>query len=96
MMGGQNGPNQLQRKVLEQLLDAYEKSKTFQGGNQVKQSFSVQIGKIFPRYQDDAEYDYFCQVNESIFRTTFFNTPFLSRSTATSADAHSSSMDSFT
>ena len=29
-MGGQNGPNQLQRKVLEQLLDAYEKSKTFQ------------------------------------------------------------------
>ena len=66
MMGGQNGPNQLQRKVLEQLLDAYEKSKTFQGGNQVKQSFSVQIGKLFPRYQDDAEYDYFCQVNESM------------------------------
>ncbi len=66
MMGGQNRPNQLQRKVLEQLLDAYEKSKTFQGGNQVKQSFSVQIGKLFPRYQDDAEYDYFCQVNESM------------------------------
>ncbi len=32
-MGGQNRPNQLQRKVLEQLLDTYEKSKTFQGGN---------------------------------------------------------------
>ena len=38
MMGGQNGPNQLQRKVLEQLLDAYEKSKTFQGGCQVNES----------------------------------------------------------
>lgn len=65
-MSGQSGPDQLQRKVLEQLLDTYEKSKTFQGGNQVKQSFSVQIGKLFPRYLDDAEYDYFCQVNEAM------------------------------
>ena len=66
MMGGQNGPDKLQRKVLEQLLDSYEKSKTFQGDNQVKQSFSVQIAKLFPRYGDDAEYDYFCQVNEAM------------------------------
>lgn len=65
-MSGQSGPDQLQRKVLEQLLDAYEKSKTFQGGNQVKQSFSVQIGKLFPGYLDDAEYDYFCRVNEAM------------------------------
>ncbi len=65
-MGGQNGPDQLQRKVLGQLLDSYEKSRTFQGENQVRQSFSVQIGKLFPRYQDDAEYDYFCRVNEAI------------------------------
>lgn len=65
-MGGQNEPDQLQKKVLERLLDSYEKSKTFQGRNQVKQSFSVQIGKLFPRYEDDAEYDYFCQVNEAM------------------------------
>lgn len=66
MMGGQNGPDQLQRKVLGQLLDSYEKSRTFQGENQVRQSFSVQIGKLFPRYQDDAEYDYFCRINEAM------------------------------
>lgn len=65
-MNGQRGPDQLQKKVLEQMLDSYEKSKTFQGGNQVKQSFSVQIGKLFPRYLDDAEYDYFCRVNEAM------------------------------
>lgn len=65
-MGGQNEPDQLQKKVLERLLDSYEKSKTFQGRNQVKQSFSVQIGKLFPRYEDDAEYDYFCLVNEAM------------------------------
>lgn len=58
--------DKLQRKVLEHLLDSYEKSKTFQGENQVNQSFSVNIGKLFPRYRDDAEYDYFCQVNEAM------------------------------
>lgn len=56
----------LQKKVLERLVDSYEKSKTFQGKNKVNQSFSVHIGKLFPRYQDDAEYDYFCQVNEAM------------------------------
>lgn len=58
--------DKLQRKVLEHLLDSYERSKTFQGENQVNQSFSVNIGKLFPRYHDDAEYDYFCQVNEAM------------------------------
>ena len=55
-----------QRKVLEQLLDSYERSRTFRGDNQVSQSFSVSVGKIFPKYNDDAEYDYFCQINESM------------------------------
>lgn len=58
--------DKLQRKVLEHLLDSYERSKTFQGENQVNQSFSVNIGKLFPRYRDDAEYDYFCQINEAM------------------------------
>lgn len=66
MMSGLNGPNQFQRKVLEHLLDSYEKSKTFQGENQVNQRFSIQVGKLFPRYQDDAEYDYFCRVNDAM------------------------------
>lgn len=58
--------DKFQKKVLERLLDSYEKSKTFQGENQVKQSFSVQIGKLFPKYRDDAEYDYFCRINEAM------------------------------
>lgn len=56
----------LQRKVLERLLDSYERSKTFQGENQVNQSFSVSVEKLFPRYGDDAEYDYFCKVNQAM------------------------------
>ena len=55
-----------QRKVLEYLLDSYERSRTFRGDNQVSQKFSVSVGKIFPKYNDDAEYDYFCQINESM------------------------------
>lgn len=55
-----------QRKVLEHLLDSYERSRTFRGDNQVSQSFSVSVEKIFPKYNDDAEYDYFCQINELI------------------------------
>lgn len=55
-----------QRKVLEHLLDSYERSRTFRGDNQVTQTFSVSVGKIFPKYNDDAEYDYFCQINESM------------------------------
>lgn len=58
--------DKMQSKVLGHLLDSYEKSKTFQGENLVNQNFSVNIGKLFPRYQDDAEYDYFCQVNQSM------------------------------
>ncbi len=55
-----------QRKVLEYLLDSYERSKTFRGENQVSQSFAVSVGKLFPRYYDDAEYDEFCRINEAM------------------------------
>lgn len=37
--------DKMQSKVLEHLLDSYEKSKTFQGENLVNQNFSVNIGK---------------------------------------------------
>lgn len=56
----------IQRKVLGKLLDAYEKSKTFQEENKVNQSFSIEVSKLFPRYNDDAEYHFFCQVNEEL------------------------------
>lgn len=58
--------NKIQTKVLNKLIDSYEQSKTFLGQNKVKQSFSVTVGKLFPRYRDDAEYDFFCEVNEAL------------------------------
>lgn len=58
--------NQIQKKVLESLLDTYEKSKTFTETNKVNQSFGVTIARIFPKYKDDAEYDFFCEINESL------------------------------
>ena len=58
--------NQIQEKVLQRLLDIYEKSKTFMKANKVKQSFSISVAKVFPKYKDDAEYNFFCEVNESL------------------------------
>ena len=58
--------NKVQCKVLHYLLDQYEQSKSFLGENKVSQSFSVNIVKLFPKYEDDAEYDLFCEVNESL------------------------------
>lgn len=56
----------IQRKIIERLLDKYEKSKTFLGENIICQKFSCRIAELFPRYSDDAEYDYFCDVNEAL------------------------------
>lgn len=58
--------NDIQSKTIHSLLDKYEKSKTFLGENQVNQKFSRRINELFPKYQDDAEYDYFCDVNEAL------------------------------
>lgn len=58
--------NKIQEKVINKLLDQYEKSKTFQGKNQVKQNFRIQVSKVFPKYKDDAEFDFFDEVNASL------------------------------
>ncbi len=52
--------------VINKLLDKYEKSKTFMGTNQVNQSFTKSISEMFSIYNDDAEYDLFCDVNEAL------------------------------
>ncbi len=57
---------EIQRKVLGRLLDSYEKSKTFQGENKVNRRFAVEVEKLFPRYRDDAEYEFFCRVNKAL------------------------------
>lgn len=56
----------IQETVLNKLLDKYEKSKTFTGTNQVNQSFAKRIFEIYPKYNDDAEYDLFCEINEAL------------------------------
>lgn len=56
----------IKQKLLHKLLDMYEKSKTYQGENKVRQSFGVDVSKLFPRYVDDAEYEFFCAVNEAL------------------------------
>ena len=43
--------NQIQKKVLQSLLDTYEKSKTFMETNKVNQSFGISVAKVFPRYK---------------------------------------------
>lgn len=58
--------DQIQKKILNKLLDLYEQSKTFSGTNQVNQTFGVRIEKMFPKYLDDAEYELFCSINESV------------------------------
>lgn len=56
----------IQKKTINSLLDKYEKSKTFLGENQISQKFTIKITDLFPRYGDDAEYDYFCDVNDEL------------------------------
>ena len=54
------------RKILDTLLDSFEKSKTFTGENLVKQTFSIKPEKLFPDYADSAAFDVFKTVNETV------------------------------
>lgn len=58
--------DRIQSDILNRLLDKYERSKSFTGENKVTQSFAVKISRVFPKYMDDAEYEYFCGVNEAL------------------------------
>ena len=55
-----------EKAILEHLLDKYERSKSFIGDNRIGQSFSVKLIKLFPKYGDEAEYELFCSLNETI------------------------------
>lgn len=55
-----------QKQILNTLLDKYEKSKSFIGSNQVTQSFTQKIGLLFPKYEDDSEYETFCDINTAV------------------------------
>lgn len=55
-----------EKKILNTLIDKYEKSKSFTGKNKVSQNFSIKLEKDFPNYADDAEYEIFTQINEAV------------------------------
>lgn len=54
------------KKILKVLVDKYEKSVSFTGKNKVAQSFSIEPGKLFKKYNDHSEYILFEEVNDGI------------------------------
>lgn len=58
--------NKYAKKIINKLLDKYESSKTFTGDNKVNQTFSYEVGKLFPDYQDLSKYEVFENINETI------------------------------
>lgn len=58
--------NAYQKKLLNKLLDQYEKSKTHIGANKNKQRFTAEIAKLFKRYADESDYDTFSAINNAL------------------------------
>lgn len=56
----------IELKVLNELLDLYEKSKTFLGENKNRQTFKVTVSKLFPKYDDDSEYELYKEINQNL------------------------------
>ena len=56
----------MKKKLLNKLIDKYETSKSFIGQNKVNQKFSINPSKLFPKYSNDAEVEFFSDLNESI------------------------------
>ena len=52
--------------ILNYLLDKYERSKNFVQNDEIQRKISVKINKIFPEYDDEAEYELFTQVNTAV------------------------------
>lgn len=52
--------------ILNYLLDKYEKSRMFVESNEIQRKISVKITKLFPEYEDEAEYYLFTEVNEAV------------------------------
>lgn len=55
-----------QKKILNTLVDKYERSATFRGDSRVNQSFSLKPEAVFSKYADEREYDFFIMLNQDI------------------------------
>lgn len=53
VLGSKMAYSKIQKKILELLLKKYESSKTYDGQNEVTQSFSILPEKVFPDYNND-------------------------------------------
>lgn len=58
--------NKIESKILNTLLDSYEKSKTFTGDNVNEQNFRVVTSKLFSKYDDDSEYALYKEINSNL------------------------------
>ena len=58
--------NKIETKILNTLLDLYERSKTFTGDNVNEQNFRVSTSKLFPKYDDDSEYALYKEINSNL------------------------------
>lgn len=56
----------IELKVLNELLDLYEKSKTFLGENKNHQTFKITVSKLFPKYEDDSEFELYKEINQNL------------------------------
>lgn len=54
------------KRILDELLDKYENSKSFTGDNKVNQNFSLNISKKFPVYLENTSYESYVNINNSI------------------------------
>lgn len=54
------------KRILNDLVDKYESSKSFKGTNRVAQSFKTRIPLLFEAYGDHARYEIFRDVNETV------------------------------
>lgn len=56
----------IELRVLKELLDLYEKSKTFLGENKNHQTFKIIVSKLFPKYEDDSEFELYKEINQNL------------------------------
>ena len=55
-----------QEKLLNRLIDSYEKSRTYMGTNKNIQHFTIEISKLFPEYADESDFSSFKKINSDM------------------------------
>ena len=56
------------KKILNALINKYEKSKSFIRVNKINQNFRVRISLMYPDYNDHSKFEIFKEINETIDR----------------------------